>query len=84
MNDVRQDADRLRKRSLSQVGKIERNRHVAHNAWVVAGTRIPTKAIVRFSRAGYSVNGIIREYPPLQAGDIEAALKHEEKLAKRG
>lgn len=83
MNDVREDTERLRKRSVDQLGKIERNRYIARNAWVVAGTRIPTKAIVRFNKAGYSADSIIREYPSLTPSDIEAALDHEEKLAKR-
>ena len=34
-------------------------------------------------QAGYSAEGIIREYPILTKRDIGAALAHEEKLAKR-
>ena len=81
MSDVTKDAERLRRRPSDRVGKIERNRLVAHNAFVVAGTRVPTAAIKRFHDAGYSTAGIIREYPDLTESDIAAALAHEEGLA---
>jgi uncharacterized protein (DUF433 family) len=45
---------------------------------VVAGTRIPTRAIRNFKKAGYTVDQIIAEYPDLTPRDIEAALKYEE------
>lgn len=83
IHDVANEADKLRHRTSDQIGKIERHRYVAHNAWVVAGTRIPTKAIRLFSEAGYSSDGIIREYPLLTQLDISAALAHERKVAKR-
>jgi uncharacterized protein (DUF433 family) len=51
---------------------------VSHNAWVVAGTRIPVAAIRRFKDAGYSVDQIIQEYPDLTPQDVEAALAHQE------
>jgi uncharacterized protein (DUF433 family) len=79
---VRKDADKLRHRAPDQIGRIERHRYVAHNAWVVAGTRIPTKAIRHFREAGYSPSRIIREYPLLTESDIAAALAHEQKLAQ--
>jgi uncharacterized protein (DUF433 family) len=61
------------------VGQIVRNRHVVHNAWSVAGTRIPTEAIWNFHQAGYSAKTIIREYPRLKAKDVVAAIKFEAK-----
>jgi uncharacterized protein (DUF433 family) len=67
----------LRKRDDSTVGKIERQRNVAQNQAVVAGTRIPIRSIKAFAEAGYSVEQIIREYPTLTEADIHAALKHE-------
>jgi len=45
---------------------------------MVAGTRIPTRAIRNFKEAGYTVDQIIAEYPDLTPRDVEAALKHEE------
>ena len=74
--EMRQAADRLRARSEETVGQIERHRNVAHNAWVIAGTRIPVKAIRQFADAGYSVPEIIKEYPSLTAEDVKAALMH--------
>src|SRR5579862_6351560 len=80
IHDLTDEAEKLKHRSREQIGQIERHRFVAHNAWVIAGTRIPTGAIWRFHQAGYSPDKIIREYPPLTRADIRAALQHEEKL----
>jgi uncharacterized protein (DUF433 family) len=80
--DVEQRVIELRKRTDQQRGRIERNKYVLRNAPVVAGTRIPTAAIRRFHEAGYSTEQIIREYPALTVADIEAALAHEDGLAR--
>jgi uncharacterized protein (DUF433 family) len=76
--DMRQKANALRERAADQIGQVKRNRYVVHNAWVVAGTRIPTQAIWNFRQAGYDDQAIIREYPRLTSADIQAALEHEE------
>ncbi|MGH7778555.1 MAG: DUF433 domain-containing protein [Candidatus Binataceae bacterium] len=81
--DVAAEAQRLKQRTNDHFGRIERHRYVMHNAWVIAGTRITTKAVQRFREAGYSSEAIIREYPPLTEQDIEAALQHENNLAQR-
>jgi DNA-binding transcriptional MerR regulator len=78
--DTQRAMETLRARRSDQLGFVERSKYVSHNAWVVAGTRIPTGAIRRFKEAGYSVQQIIQEYPDLTERDIEAALVHEEKL----
>jgi uncharacterized protein (DUF433 family) len=78
VSDTRRDVEKLRRRGDEKVGKIERSRYVSHNAWVIAGTRIPTSAIRRFKEAGYTADQIITEYPDLTERDIEAALAHEE------
>lgn len=70
-------AERLRARGKDQVGKIVRNRYVVHNAYVVAGTRIPTSAIWNLHAAEYSAKDIIREYPRLKLKDITAAISFE-------
>ena len=76
-NEMSAAADRLRDRQPEDVGQVRRNRYVVHNAWVVAGTRIPTAAIWNFHEAGYNPEQIIREYPRLTAADIEAAIEFE-------
>lgn len=73
------EARRLRERTPEQLGKISRNRYVVHNAWVVAGTRVPTLAVWHFHRAGYSTEAIIAEYPRLTAEDVAAAIDFESK-----
>jgi uncharacterized protein (DUF433 family) len=78
-NDMRRAAEGLRERHADQIGKVSRNRYVVHNAWVVAGTRIPTNAIWNFHSAGHSAKDIIREYPRLTPADVQAAIAFEAK-----
>ena len=74
-DDMSAAADSLKQRQPDQIGKVVRHRHVVHNAWVVAGTRVPTEAIWNFHRAGFSTDAIVREYPRLTRDDIKAALE---------
>jgi DNA-binding transcriptional MerR regulator/uncharacterized protein (DUF433 family) len=70
------------RRAPEDIGRIERNRYVQHNAWIVAGTRIPTATIWAFHEAGYSTAAIMREFPRLTHVDIERAIGHEEELRR--
>jgi DNA-binding transcriptional MerR regulator len=84
-DEIRAKAEALRRRSAKQIGRLERHRNVAHNAWVVAGTRIPTKTIWRYHEAGYNAANIIRDYPLLKAADVASAIAHErQRPAKSG
>jgi uncharacterized protein (DUF433 family) len=80
---VRQRVASLQKRSADQKGKVAQNRMIAHNAPVVAGTRIPTSAIWNFQDAGYTPKQIQEQYPTLTLEDIRAALAHERRQRKR-
>jgi uncharacterized protein (DUF433 family) len=64
-------------RSTEKVGSIERLRNVAHNQPVIAGTRIPIRAVKNFHEAGYTVKQIIAEYPDLTERDVQAALAYK-------
>ena len=64
----------LRHRDVALIGNISQDRRVAHNARVIAGTRIPVRAVRAFAEAGYDTAGIIREYPTLTPADVAAAL----------
>jgi uncharacterized protein (DUF433 family) len=75
--EMRNAAARLRDRRDEQVGQIDRNRYVVHNAWVVAGTRIPTSAIWNYHIAGFTPDEIIAEYPRLTSQDVTAAIEFE-------
>jgi DNA-binding transcriptional MerR regulator len=77
--ETRDEIDRLRHRGPEVIGKIERNRYLAHNAWVLAGTRIPTSAIWDFHDAGYGVDAIVAEYPRLTPADVAAAIDFEKR-----
>jgi DNA-binding transcriptional MerR regulator len=81
ISDTKRDIRQLRKRQPDKIGSIERNRQVAQNAWVIAGTRIPAAAIKRFHDAGYSKEQILKEYPDLTEKDVVAALAHKEEDA---
>jgi hypothetical protein len=76
---MREASEKLRERRHDEIGKLARNRYVVRNAWVVAGTRIPTAAIWNFHEAGYSPGDIIAEYPRLTLEDISAAIEFESK-----
>lgn len=76
-NDTRKAAAKLRERQSDQFGQIVRNRYVVHNAWVIAGTRIPTRAVWNFHQAGFTITAIIKEYPRLTAEDVRAAIEFE-------
>jgi DNA-binding transcriptional MerR regulator len=78
-HEMKEAAKKLRIRKAADVGKIGRHRYVAHNADVLAGTRIPTAAIWDFHQAGYDTAGILSQYPTLSDADIEAAIEHESK-----
>lgn len=71
----------MRKRDETTFGQIEQHRNVAHNQAVIAGTRIPARAIKAFADAGYSIDGIKKEYPTLTEEDIRAAIAHSSAAA---
>jgi uncharacterized protein (DUF433 family) len=72
MTEMREQAQKLARRDDSEIGKIERHRYVAHNAPVIAGTRIRVSTIREFLEASYSVEQIISEFPALTPDDIKA------------
>ena len=74
---ARHGVERLRERTTEMVGQIERHRYVAHDAPVVAGTRVPASAVWNLAQAGYDTGAIIQEYPRLLPADIDAALAYE-------
>lgn len=81
IEDTRTNVAELRRRPKESIGKIEKARAIARNAWAISGTRIPVGAIKRLHEDGYSVDQIIEEYPDLTHEDVDAALKHDESEA---
>jgi uncharacterized protein (DUF433 family) len=69
-SEVAEMANALRNRNNDQIGVVERHKFIAHNAPVMAGTRIPVTAIESFIRAGYSDDGIVEQYPTLTRFDV--------------
>jgi len=78
--EVARKAEELRSRDDAKIGLIERRRFVAHNAPVIAGTRIPTRAIESFIEDGHSDAAILKEYPSITRLDI-AAVRNAMKVA---
>lgn len=77
VEDTERDVEQFKQRSEEQIGQIERSRYLNRNAWVIAGTRIPTSAVRRLYEDGYTIGKIIEEYPDLTKDDVQAALAHE-------
>jgi uncharacterized protein (DUF433 family) len=71
------EARALTNRNPEDVGVVTRHRHVMANAWILAGTRIPTSAIWNFYEGGASNKRILQAYPDLTLKDIESAIAHE-------
>jgi uncharacterized protein (DUF433 family) len=82
VREVRAASGRLHERTPEQIGQIIRNRYVAQNAFVLAGTRISTGAIWSLHEAGYTPGEIIREYPRLTPADVAAAIAFERENRK--
>jgi uncharacterized protein (DUF433 family) len=77
IGNLRDAIARLNERTLDQQGKVVREKFVAQNQPIIAGTRIPVAAIRSFAKAGYDVSAIIREYPSLTPADVKAAIEYE-------
>lgn len=59
-----------------QAGQITKNRFVAQNMPVFAGTRVSVLSVWQFARAGYSRAQIKREYPDLTDADFDAVVQY--------
>jgi uncharacterized protein (DUF433 family) len=81
INEMKAEVDKARTRDQSEIGNIVHHRYVVHNQKVVAGTRIPTRAIINFHDAGYTPEQIINEYPTLTYADIIAVISTKSKNA---
>lgn len=64
-----------------RIGQVERNRYVAQNVPVFAGTRISVEEVLEFVRAGYTVAQIVREFPALHALDVGFAIAQSKAAA---
>jgi len=75
--DMEKAVRALWKRNGASVGRIRRRRGVASSQPVIAGTRIPVRAIKAFHAAGYTVRQICEQYPDLTEADVKAALGYD-------
>jgi uncharacterized protein (DUF433 family) len=74
--NMREQIKQINQRASGDIGKFMRNRNVAHNQVVIAGTRIPVDNVKAFAEQGYSVAQIKLEYPILTDEDIRAAIAY--------
>jgi DNA-binding transcriptional MerR regulator len=80
-SEIARRAEALRKRDDNQIGVFERHKFIAHNARVLAGTRIPVSAVASFIEAGYSDEAIVAEYPTLTKFDVAMVRGHMKEAA---
>jgi uncharacterized protein (DUF433 family) len=81
--DLARAIERARSRDADQIGRVIKQRYVAQNRPVLAGTRVPTEAIWEFHFANYPTGAILREYPQLRPADVDAAIAFERKRQKK-
>jgi uncharacterized protein (DUF433 family) len=77
-NGIEDAVKAMRQRDSRLIGKIEKQKNIARNIPVLAGTRIPVQSVKAFANAGYSVEEIRKEYPTLTEDDIKAAINYGE------
>jgi uncharacterized protein (DUF433 family) len=75
INYVENSVEKLNTRTKDQIGKTTKNRNISHNAEVLAGTRVPVKAIHKFLDYGYDIEKILEEYPSVEKRDIEVLIE---------
>lgn len=63
--------------------RISVDPEVCHGAVCIAGTRIPVSVVLDNLAAGLSDQEILKSYPSLSQGDIEAALAYAALLEKK-
>ena len=74
-------ADRRRHR---QAGKVEKRRGALGSIPLVAGTRVPVRAIQSLTAAGWSASRILDNYPGLKRSDVSVALQAAAKHGTSG
>lgn len=80
-SEIAAKAEALRKRDRNQIGVIERHKFIAHNARVLAGSRVPVTAVESFIEAGYSDKAIVSEYPTLTKFDVSTIRRQMQAAA---
>lgn len=71
------EASRASERGQDTKGEVARRRGVMGHERCVSGTRIPTRTLWDYHKAGYDTEAIIQEFPELTAEDVEAAIDAE-------
>lgn len=77
-SDMRSSVETYWKRSPGSAGQITKRKTIAHNASVIAETRVPVRAVRDFLEAGYGVEEILAEYPTLTKEDVEAVRQNRD------
>jgi uncharacterized protein (DUF433 family) len=62
----------------NRISKVERRRGTMGSAPVIAGTRVPIRAVWNLHAAGLSNEAILENYPGLESADVQAAIAAEE------
>jgi len=70
MEEVAEEARRMRARQPGTVGQIEKTKFIVHNAARIAGTRVPVSAVKAYIKQGARDGEILEAYPDLTPADI--------------
>lgn len=62
--------------------RIKTDKQICHGKPCIAGTRIMVSVVLDNLAAGLSRDEIVREYPPLTADDVNAAMAYAAELAR--
>lgn len=78
-----EDRIEARRERRGKIGKVERRRGTMGSTPVIAGTRVPTKAVWSLHQNGASTQEILDSYPGLHESDVRAALRVESDRRKQ-
>jgi uncharacterized protein (DUF433 family) len=75
LDDLARRVASARARCRADIGRIDSAKSILGGTPVLAGTRVPVRAMEAFIADGFSINDILREYPSLTPAEIEAVAR---------
>jgi len=72
LRPLRSRLARIGERDASRIGRVERRKGTLGSKPVLSGTRVPVETVRRYLESGRSVDDILRAFPVLERGDVEA------------
>jgi uncharacterized protein (DUF433 family) len=63
--------------------RVIRNKEIMHGQPTIKGTRIPVSLIFDYLADGYSIKGILEQFPHLTPEDINEALRYGSEVLQK-